>query len=54
MDLQREQVSRLAAQLPLPQLQLPYLFNADLGPPELEQLARELLHEIVKLEGGPR
>ena len=43
MDLQREQVERLGAQLPLPQLQLPYLFNADLGPPELEQLARELL-----------
>jgi anion-transporting ArsA/GET3 family ATPase len=54
MDLQREQVDRLAAQLPLPQLQLPYLFNADLGPPELEQLARELLHAIVGLEGVPR
>jgi anion-transporting ArsA/GET3 family ATPase len=52
MALQREQVSRLGEQLPLPQLQLPYLFNADLGPPELEQLARELLHAITKLEGA--
>jgi hypothetical protein len=53
MDLQREQVERLGSRLPLPQLQLPYLFNADLGPPELEQLARELLHAISKLEGAP-
>jgi len=50
MDLQREQVERLASQLPLPQLHLPYLFNADLGPADLEQLARELLHGIVKLD----
>jgi anion-transporting ArsA/GET3 family ATPase len=50
MDLQREQVNRLATQLPLPQLQLPYLFNADLGPAELEQLAQELLHGIAMLK----
>jgi hypothetical protein len=52
MALQRGQVDRLSEQLPLPQLQLPYLFNADLGPPELELLARELLQAIAKLEGA--
>jgi hypothetical protein len=52
MALQREQVDRLAAQLPLPQLHLPYLFNADLGPQELEQLAHELLHAIANFEGA--
>ena len=30
--LQREQLERLAELLPLPQLRLPYLFTADLGP----------------------
>ena len=52
MDLQREQIGRLGAQLPLPQLQLPYLFNADLGRPELEQLAGDLLRAITELEGA--
>ena len=46
-ELQREQVARLGAQLPLPQLHLPYLFNADLGPEQLDQLAQELLHGIA-------
>ena len=31
-------------------LYLPYLFNADLGPDDLEHLARELLVGIVKLD----
>ncbi|MDT4938360.1 MAG: hypothetical protein QOG80_2031, partial [Pseudonocardiales bacterium] len=53
MDLQNEQVARLGEQLPLPQLRLPYLFNADLGPTELDQLARELLHGIASLESAP-
>jgi hypothetical protein len=52
MDLQREQIGRLGAQLPLPQLQLPYLFNADLGPPELDELAGDLLRAIATLEGA--
>ena len=51
MDLQRSQVERLAAQLPLPQLKLPYLFNADLGPADLEVLATELLAGIGALQG---
>jgi anion-transporting ArsA/GET3 family ATPase len=52
MALQREQILRLGAQLPLPQLHLPYVFNADLGPPELDVLARELLDAIASLEGA--
>ena len=42
VDLQNEQVSRLADQLPLPQLRLPFLFGAELGPPELDVLAEAL------------
>jgi anion-transporting ArsA/GET3 family ATPase len=49
MTLQREQVARLADQLPLPQLPLPYLFNADLGHDELELLADALLEGIGTL-----
>ncbi len=41
-DLQREQLDRLASDLPLPQIRLPYLFTADLGPAELSVLATEL------------
>jgi anion-transporting ArsA/GET3 family ATPase len=39
---QEEQVARLAEQLPLPQWHLPFLFEADLGPEELDELARSL------------
>jgi anion-transporting ArsA/GET3 family ATPase len=52
MELQHGQVERLAAQLPLPQLTLPYLFNADLGPDDLETLARDLLAGIGALQGS--
>ena len=38
-ELQREQVGRLAERLPLPQIHLPYLFSADLGPPDVAVLA---------------
>ena len=38
-DLQAEQLGRLAERLPLPQLRLPYLFQADLGLAELDELA---------------
>ncbi|MEY2464442.1 MAG: hypothetical protein QOH64_2580 [Acidimicrobiaceae bacterium] len=53
MDLQREQIDRLAAELPLPQLHLPYLFNADLGPDDLELLAEALLDGVRSLEAAP-
>lgn len=48
VGLQREQVARLREQLPLPQLHLPFLFGAELGPPELDQLADAL---TVGLDG---
>lgn len=48
-DLQVEQVERLAATLPLPQLVLPFLFSTDLGPPDLDELADALLAGIRAL-----
>ncbi len=36
---QQGEIDRLAEELPLPQLHLPYLFRADLGPDELVELA---------------
>jgi anion-transporting ArsA/GET3 family ATPase len=39
MDLQREQLDRLGELLPLPQIHLPFLFTADIGPAELDTLA---------------
>jgi len=46
-------VGRLEAALPLPQIRLPFLFTTDIGPPELEALARALLAEIDALSGLP-
>jgi anion-transporting ArsA/GET3 family ATPase len=53
MALQDEQVARLRSQLPLPQLRLPFLFTTDVGPRELDVLARALLAEIDALSGLP-
>jgi anion-transporting ArsA/GET3 family ATPase len=39
---QEEQVARLAEMLPLPQFHLPFVFEADLGPPEVGVLAGAL------------
>ncbi len=50
MDLQASQVARLAEVLPLPQLSLPYLFEADLGPSQVELLAQKLLDGIDGLD----
>ncbi len=44
--LQAAQVERLATELPLPQLALPYLFEADLGLAHLDLLADALLDGI--------
>jgi anion-transporting ArsA/GET3 family ATPase len=52
--LQAEQVGRLEAQLPLPQLRLPFLFSAEIGPAELDELARVILREINALAGLPQ
>lgn len=51
--LQDEQVDRLAEQLPLPQLRLPFMFTAAIGPAEVDVLARELLAEIEALTELP-
>ncbi len=46
MELQAEQVGRLADALPLPQISLPYLFDAELGPEQLDQLAAAFLDGV--------
>jgi anion-transporting ArsA/GET3 family ATPase len=51
--LHEEQVGRLQAALPLPQVRLPFLFTTDIGPRELEALARCLLDGIAALPGLP-
>jgi anion-transporting ArsA/GET3 family ATPase len=48
--LQREQLGRLASALPLPQLRLPFLFEADLGVEEVDVLARALADEVTTLD----
>jgi anion-transporting ArsA/GET3 family ATPase len=40
--LQGEQLQRLARDLPLPQLRVPFLFTASIGPTELDQLSSAL------------
>jgi Anion-transporting ATPase len=53
MALQEEQIRRLEDQLPLPQLRLPFLFTTDIGPADLDRLARALLAEVDALAGLP-
>ena len=48
-ELQAEQVARLADGLPLPQLDLPFLFTTELGPAEVDVLARALADSVRKL-----
>ncbi len=50
MALQAEQLARLDERLPLPQLHLPFLFTAEIGPTELDVLAHELLDSVRALE----
>ena len=49
MVLQDEQTGRLADQLPLEQIRLPYVFTAEIGPAELDLLADRLLAEVDAL-----
>jgi anion-transporting ArsA/GET3 family ATPase len=51
--LQAEQIERLQAQLPLPQLRLPFLFGAELGPAELDQMAARLRDQLAARPGVP-
>lgn len=54
-ELQIEQVRRLAEDLPLPQIALPFLFSADLGPADLAVLSDALCGGIEALpEPEPR
>ncbi len=47
--LQQEQADRLADRLPLPQIHLPFLYTADLGPAEVETLADVFVTEVGAL-----
>jgi anion-transporting ArsA/GET3 family ATPase len=49
-ELQHEQVARLAESLPLPQLHLPLLFDADLGPAQIDRLASALIAGVEAIE----
>lgn len=51
--LQAEQVGRLESQLPLPQLRLPFVFTTDIGPADLDRLARAMLSEVEAMAGLP-
>ena len=53
VELQTEQVARLAEQLPLPQLRLPFLFGAELGPAELDLLAGRLIDQLETVVETP-
>ncbi len=48
-ELQREQIERLAQQLPLPQLRVPFLFTDSIGPAELETLSDALAQGVEAL-----
>ncbi len=48
-QLQQEQLDRLAHQLPLPQLRVPFLFAASIGPEELETLSDALAAGVEAL-----
>ena len=51
-ELQQEQVARLAAALPLPQIHLPTQFGVDLGPSDIDRLADALAEGIQMLPSG--
>jgi Mrp family chromosome partitioning ATPase len=49
-DLQEEQVLRLSEQLPLPQITLPFLFESEIGPAQVDVLARAVLADIEGID----
>jgi anion-transporting ArsA/GET3 family ATPase len=51
--LQRDQLDRLAGGLPLAQLRLPFLFQADLGPDDVGVLAQALRASVAALATTP-
>ncbi len=48
-ELQGDQLRRLAELLPMPQLRLPFLFAADLGPSQVDVLASALRNQVSEL-----
>jgi anion-transporting ArsA/GET3 family ATPase len=50
IELQREQLDRLSGMLPLPQVRLPFLFEAEIGPDEVDTLARCVLEAVERLD----
>jgi anion-transporting ArsA/GET3 family ATPase len=48
-QLQAEQIERLSKELPLPQLQLPFLFTAEIGPSEIALLAKAITAAVEGL-----
>ncbi|MHB1988519.1 MAG: ArsA family ATPase [Acidimicrobiales bacterium] len=50
--LQDEQVARLAAELPLPELRLPYVFHAEIGPAQIGPLAEALGKAVDQLDAA--
>jgi anion-transporting ArsA/GET3 family ATPase len=53
MELQRGQIERLADRLPLPQIRLPFLFEAEIGPAQVDLLARSFLDQVGGLVSLP-
>ncbi len=50
-ELQEREIARLAAELPLPQLRVPYVFSSEIGAPELETMAAALADGIARIVG---
>jgi arsenite-transporting ATPase len=48
-ELQQEQLARLSAALPLPQLHLPTMFSVDLDPSDIDHLAAALASGVERL-----
>jgi anion-transporting ArsA/GET3 family ATPase len=48
-DLQHQQIERLSHELPLPRLEVPFIFSEAIGPTELEVLARALAAGVEAL-----
>ena len=47
--VQREQIARLRAELPLPNIELPFLFTPDIGREQVDELAGALATGIERL-----
>jgi anion-transporting ArsA/GET3 family ATPase len=52
-EMQAEQATRLAEALRLPQLWLPHVFSAEIGPPEMDLLVHALETGLVHLRKPP-